>query len=138
MRLLRQLPGRIESKVNRRACNLAATPLLSAVKSECPVDEGDLKRSQITKVTNAGGVANAIVGADESYLATDEEGGQRKRPSKYDHLVIFGFQTEGGGHVAGNNYLQRGYDDGIGDARARYESVLADGVQSEAAKLGGK
>jgi hypothetical protein len=146
-RMLRELPGRVANKVNRRAVNVATTPILQAVKDECPVDEGDLRKSQIKKVTSRGTQANGIVGADANYTAqggkrlTKEERasatGELKVPAKYDHLVAYGHVTPGGATTTPNPYIQRGWDESIGPAQAKYETELGRGVEAEAVKLGG-
>ena len=101
LKMLRELPKAVERKVNRRAVNLATTPILNAVKSETPVygestdskpqkrdahgrfltvkpgserHGGDLKAAQAKKVYSRGARANGIVGADADY--TGEEIGR--------------------------------------------------------------
>lgn len=150
-RLLRDLPGRVANRVNRRAVDLATTPILQAVKDECPVDEGDLLKAQIKKVYSRGMQANGIVGADANYtgqggkrLGKDERaaalnmGSDVKIPSKYDHLVTYGHVTPDGTTTTPNPYLQRAWAESVGGALAKYESQVASGVESEAAKLGGR
>lgn len=153
MRMLQELPRRPATAANRRAVALATTPILQAVKSECPVDQGDLRRAQTKKITSRGGRANGIVGADANYTAaagtggklTKDEaaahkagGGELKVPSKYDHLVAFGHATRGGGQTTPNPYIQRGWDESIGTAQAKFEAELAAGIEQAAARLGGR
>lgn len=130
MRMLKELPKSVESKINRRAVNLATTPILQEAKAECPVDEGDLRKSIIKKVTSKKGVADGIVGSDAAYV-----GENGKLAYKYDHLVHDGHATEDGGSVPANPYLQRAWDNSIGTARTKHEQELASGIESEAAKL---
>lgn len=146
-RMLRELPGRVATKTNRRAVDLATTPILNAVREQCPVDEGDLRKAQIKKVYNRGMRANGIVGADANYVgqagrkltgeAKASAEGEVKIPAKYDHLVAYGHVTPGGETTAPNPYIQRGWDASVGGALAKYESELAAGVEAEALKLGG-
>jgi hypothetical protein len=130
--MLEQLPAAVERKVNRRAVTLATSPILSACRAECPVDKGDLQKSLIKKITNAGKRSDGIVGADAAYVSADGT-----LPSNIDHLVHYGHVTPGGRVVEPNPFLQRGWDASIAQARAKYETVLAEGVEEEALKLGG-
>jgi HK97 gp10 family phage protein len=152
---LREL-GKKSVGINRRAINLATTPILQAVKAACPVEHGDLKKSMIKKVWNRGEVADGIVGADTSYVvgaasgeklqlgatkkesnaiiaAASEDGGVI-RPSKYDHLVEFGHATKGGGQVAAQPFMRNGWDSSISEARAKYEEELKNGLEKAAEK----
>lgn len=131
-RLFRELPDRVATKVNRRAVNLGATPILNAVKDECPVDQGDLKKSQIKKVTNYGMVANAVIGADADYVGPNGE-----RPAKVDHLVVYGHLKPDGSMTMPNPYIQRGWDQSIDAAQQKYQTELVAGIESVAVKLGG-
>lgn len=114
-------------KVMRRAVNLATTPILQSARAECPVDQGDLRRSQTKKVTGTKLSYNGIVGADANYIGADG-----KKPSHYDHLVEDGYTAHDGTAVPPTGYLRRAWDESIGEAQSKYETALADGIEKEA------
>lgn len=132
MKMLRDLPQAVDNKVNRRAVNKAATPILQETRAQVPVDDGDLRRAQIKKITSRKGQCDGIVGSDKDYV-----GEKGEQPYRYDHLVHDGHHDPDGTVVPPNPYLQRAWDNSIGDALDVYESELAGGIESEAEKLGG-
>jgi HK97 gp10 family phage protein len=136
------------AKVERRAVNLATTPIVQAVKASCPDGEGDLAKSIAKKVTGKGFTVDGIVGADADYVSQEGTKLKRveakaaiaageedlKRPSHYDHLVEFGHKDADGGSVAPHPFLRPGWDASIDAAKRRYNAALAEGIEKEAMK----
>ena len=132
MALLTQLPGRVATKVNRRAVNLATTPILRACKAQAPVDKGNLRAAMVKKVVSRKARASGIVGADAGYVGEHGE-----QPVRYDHLVEYGHVTPAGTTTTPNPFLQRGWDESIAGATEMFKQTMAEGVEAEAKKLGG-
>ena len=130
--ILTQLPGRVATRVNRRAVNLATTPILRASKAEAPVDKGNLRAALIKKVVSRKMRASGIVGADAAYV-----GGNGEQPVRYDHLVEYGHVTADGTVTTPDPFLQRGWDESIGGATDLYRQTMAEGIEAEAKNLGG-
>jgi hypothetical protein len=118
--------------VNRRAVNLATSPVLAAIKGTVPVDKGNLKAALKKKITSRKMRATGLVGADASYVGPNGE-----QPFRYDHLVEFGHVDPDGTVVPPNPYMRAGWDAAEATARETYQAELADGIETEAKKLAG-
>lgn len=152
-KLIRQLEkfgDRVQKRVQRRAVNLAMTPILQSARAFAPALDGTLKRAMAKKVYTAGaGRVGGIVGADESVVrvkstgkiargeaakAASAGGDVAAKPSNYDHLVEFGHVNADGSETPAHPFLRPAWDSSIGQARAKYESELATGIEREAMK----
>jgi HK97 gp10 family phage protein len=123
LKILQELNSKVAKQVNRRAVNLATTPILQAVKQNVPVDKGDLKKAQTKKITSKGGQANGIVGADADYVSEDGS-----RPAHYDHIIEYGHIAQDGKHVPANPYMRTAWDSSIEQAREIHEKALQEGI----------
>jgi HK97 gp10 family phage protein len=121
--------GKQSIPINRRAVNLATSPIVRAAKRNCPVDKGDLRKSQTKKVYNRGSNAMGIVGADADYIGEDGQ-----KPSHYDHLIEFGHETKDGKHVPANPYLRTAWEESINEAQRIYGEEVAAGIEKAALK----
>ena len=116
-------------KANRRAVNAGTTPLLRAVKAATPTDSGSLRRAMTKKVSGKGYAVNGKVGAARDYVGPDGQ-----QPAHYLHLVELGHIAEDGTAVPPAAPLRKGYDSGVGPARAAYQAKLKDQIEKEAMK----
>lgn len=134
-KLLRLADRKTIKKINRKATNVAATPLVKAVKRNVPVDTGLLKKAIAKKLTAyvRSFSYNAIVGADVGVRATDEDGNEYI-PANIDHLVEYGFAHPGGTHVPARSFLRKGWEEGIGDAQKRLNAKLKEEIEKAASK----
>jgi HK97 gp10 family phage protein len=120
---LDQLAKKDARKALRAATRAGTAALLKGVKREVPVDEGDLKRAQTSKVTGRGSNLNGIVGADVAKL---KDGESKGRPSNIDHLVEFGHVATDGTFVPPSGYVRRGSAQSLPTAQQKFASVLKD------------
>lgn len=102
----------------------AAKPALEFAKERVPVGNyaggGTLRRSLTqNSMKNKKGNRNIRVGPESDYVEQDLSGsidasgtgslsigGKEKRPSKYAHLVEYGFTTKNGGRVEGRSFMR--------------------------------
>jgi HK97 gp10 family phage protein len=123
------------TKLQRQAATAAIRPMRSAAKSECPVDEGGLKKSIDSKVSNRGLKVTAIVGSNTAVMedgrkSTGKDEGPRA--ARHLHLVINGHITPEGEAIPGNNFLGRAYDATAAQAEKIYSDKLAEGYDAAA------
>jgi HK97 gp10 family phage protein len=108
-------------KACRKAVVAGTQPLFKAVKSNVPVDEGNLKKAMVKKVSGKRGNYNGIVGADVDFVGENGE-----QPIRYDHLVEYGHDG-----VPARSFVRKGFDESGAAARAAYEAKLAAEIEKE-------
>jgi hypothetical protein len=84
------------------------------VRQAAPVDTGALMKSMDYKAkvySNSGSnVLAVVVGANTDVMFYDHRDKRLRRPSKYLHLVVGGFQHRGGKTIAGKRFMQTAVD----------------------------
>jgi hypothetical protein len=124
---------RTAKKILRRASTAAIRPMLQAVKAACPVNSGDLRKGLASKVSVKSRGASAIVGIDTARIeggAKATEPNQGPRVARHLHLVLFGHITPEGKAVAGNNFMERGYNASHAQSLTVFESKLKEGIEN--------
>jgi HK97 gp10 family phage protein len=120
-------------KYQRRALTSAIRPMRKAVRSECPVDDGALKKSMDSKVSVKNYGASAIVGSDTAVMDDKKKEGKGSesvvRASRVLHLVLFGHIAENGKAVMGNNFLEKGFNSSIAQCKEIYIDKLKEGIE---------
>jgi hypothetical protein len=147
-RILDALPGKVRRKVVRRAVNMAATPVVRAVKARATKQSGTLKKSIRKKVKLYEGTAIALVGA--SSAVSGEHAGRKRKPVYYSHLVEGGFdwkpnrrqkghesnrkqrRSTSGRRVTGRPFMKPAFFASQAQAMTILEKELAAGVVKEA------
>jgi HK97 gp10 family phage protein len=132
LRKLEALASQSKQKtILRKAARAGIAPVVKAEKAECPVDEGNLKRSLDRKIGGKGFKISAIAGADINYVGDDG-----KRPGKYDHLVVRGHVAEDGTVVPPNDFISRAGEQSRGQAEAKYTEKLMTEIEKLATQGG--
>lgn len=120
-------------KVLRRAATAAIRPMRKAVKADCPVDSGGLRKSIDSKVSLKGARVSAIVGSDTSVMEDGKKGEKSTsnvRAARILHLVLFGHITDEGQAVPGHNFLQKGFEDSQAQCLSIYADKLREGIEN--------
>lgn len=131
---LRTLGDKVQRRVTRKAVNAAATPVLKAARAKAPKQSGLLKKAMGKKVaTNKKtGDIVGIVGARKQIEG--EYQGEKRKPSRYSHLVEKGFIDSSGKFVPPSPFLFPALDETEGQALDILRDKFAEGVIREAAK----
>lgn len=119
-------------RVLRKGTNAAGQVLVKSVRAGWPTDTGLSKKSVDKKVISTKAGYMVIVGVDRN--ATGESHGRKHVPSKIDHLIEFGWQTEDGTTVPGQAPLRTGYGAAEADAKRRFIAKAAEEIEKEARK----
>jgi HK97 gp10 family phage protein len=144
--LCRELPGRTAVRALRRACNLAATPILKTMRKNSPDRTGTFRKSLVKKVRiwRRGVVAAVVIGPDRHVMKVL---GMRSRgkskgdpirhvPAKIAHLVNRG---HGGPHPAqAHPFINPAYEQNKERSSQMVFDVVLKVLRQEAAKLGRK
>lgn len=129
---LANFAAKVQRRVLRSALAKAARPIGKDAKSVVPRGTGLLKKSiGVAIKTNAQGAVRAIIGPRRGFREITAAG-KVKSPSRYAHLVEFGFRA-GTRQVAPRPFLRSAFNADI--ARQNIAAGLADGIAREAAKL---
>lgn len=117
------------TRAMRKATRAGTTVLGRAVKASTPVDEGNLKRAQATKVSGRGLSMSGRAGADVGKLEADE-----RRPTNIDWLVEYGHVAPDGTFIPPSGYMRRAETSAMPAAEAAYIAKLTAEIEREALK----
>jgi HK97 gp10 family phage protein len=130
IRQLKHLAEKGVKRASRKAVNAAGTPILKAIRSRCPAEEGEMKKCLAKKVITRDKRFDVIVGCDTKKLRTIP------RPSNVDYLVEFGHTAPDGTVTPPHPFVRPGAAESESAALSAYTAKLATEIENEAEKEG--
>lgn len=152
---LLKLGPKVSKSVTNKAMTAARKPVIKAIRTEAPVDDGDLKKAvgHKTITYKRRKIKTNIIGARSRWINRD---GRKKNPALYAHLVEFGtvphsvgdgkVMTIGDRLITGpvdhpgskpDPFMRRGWGKSKRTALARFLKSYRSGVAREARKARG-
>ena len=139
MRVLEQLPAKLQARVVKPALRRAARPIIRAARSNLvanrSVETGGLRKSIGVKLKQykARGVTVAIIGARRGVTKTGGE------PANYAHLVELGHRNaRNGQEIPAKPFLRPALESTKSASVNEFRARLGRQIEKEAAKLAAK